>query len=32
MSDEEKHGMRTGLTAVFRHNKIIKIPLLPAML
>jgi len=32
LKDLKKHGMRTGLVAVFLYNRAIKIPLLPIMI
>jgi len=32
LKDLKKHGMRTGLIAVFLYNRAIKIPLLPVMI
>jgi uncharacterized membrane protein YraQ (UPF0718 family) len=32
LKDLRDHGMRTGLVAVFLHNRAIKIPLLPVMI
>ena len=32
LKDLKKHGMRTGLVAVFLYNRSIKIPLLPVMI
>ena len=32
LRDLKKHGMRTGLVAVFLYNRAIKIPLLPVMI